>query len=238
MNGWEKMLESWHRKYYDSPFMFVCELLAIILGLIYQRKNKIGQFFICYTIIDILILILNNYLMNFSNLTKKEFSDSLLITNTISFLGELLAFLFFFQLTLQSKLIKRLIPFLRGIFILLALLHLLNLFIFHRPISGNDMNYLGAIEFFFLIIPCFFYFAELFSKPSPVSLFRRPSFWITTGIFFYTFVSIPYYFIVEYLSKSGYQYYYELSVLLFSIPYGITFLFLSKAFTLKTGLTN
>jgi hypothetical protein len=238
MSGWEKMLESWHRKYYDSPFMFVCELIAIILGLIYQRKNKIGQFFICYTIIDILILILNNYLQNFLNFTNKELDNSLLITNTFSFLGEILAFLFFFQCTLQGKLIKRLIPVLRNTFIILATSHLLNIFLFHRALTSNDMYYLGAIEFFFLMIPCLFYFAELFTKPSAKGLFKRPSFWITTGIFFYTFVSIPYYFIVEYLSKSGYQYYYELSVLLFSIPYGITFLFLSKAFTLKTELTT
>jgi hypothetical protein len=238
MSGWEKMFENWNTRYYDSPFMFLCELTAIILGLIYQRKNKIGQFFICYTITDILILILNNYLMNFSSLTKKEFNDSLLITNTFSFLGEILAFLFFFQLTLQNKLINRLIPFLRSIFVLLAVLHLLNLFIFHRPITENDMNYLGVIEFFLLIVPCLFYFAELFSKPSLISLFRRPSFWITTGIFFYTFFSTPYYFIIEYLAKSDYRYYYELSVIFFAIPYGITFLCLSKAFTLKTKLTT
>ncbi len=100
------------------------------------------------------------------------------------------------------------------------------------------MYYLGVIEFFFLIVPCVFYFAELFSKPSAKSLFQRPSFWITTGIFFYTFISIPYYFIIEYLLKSNYHYYYEFNVIFFAIPYGITFLFLSKAFTLKTELTT
>jgi hypothetical protein len=234
MNGWEKMFESWSKTYYDDPFMFVCELTAIILGIIYQRKNRIGQFFICYAILDISILIFDYYLLYFSNLSRKEFSYSLLFTNSISFLGEILAYLFFFQLTLQNKLIKKVIPFLRLIFIVLLLFHFLNALLFHIPIAGiNDMYYLGVIEFFFLIIPCFFYFAELFSKPSPISLFRRPSFWITTGIFFYTFISIPYY-----LAKSKYQYNGELAILFFALPYGLTFLFLSKAFLCKTELTT
>jgi hypothetical protein len=239
MNGWEKMLESWPKTYYDDPFMFVCELTAIILGIIYQRKNRIGQFFICYAILDISILIFDYYLLYFSNLSRKEFSYSLLFTNSISFLGEILAYLFFFQLTLKNKLIKRAIPFLRLIFIVLLLFHFLNALLFHIPIAGiNDMYYLGVIEFFFLIAPCFFYFAELFSRPSPISLFRRPSFWITTGIFFYTFISIPYYFITDYLDKSKYQYQGELAVLFFALPYGLTFLFLSKAFLCKTELTT
>jgi hypothetical protein len=239
MNGWEKMFEGWHKEYYGDPFMFICELIAIVLGLVYQRKNKAGQFFIWYTVLDISILVFNNYFKYFSGHTNKEFSNSLTVTNSFSFLGEILAYYFFFQLTLQNRLIKQWISILRVIFIIVALVHLLNTTVFHVSIASiRNMYYLGAIEFFFLIIPCFFYFAELFSKPSEKALFQRPSFWITTGIFFYTFFSIPYYFIVDYLSKSEYQYYYELSVALFSIPYGITFLFLSKAFLCKTELTT
>ncbi len=239
MSGWEKIFESLHRSYYDDLFMFVCELTAIVLGIIYQRKNRIGQFFICYAILDISILIFDYYLLFFSNLSRKEFGYSLLFTNSISFLGEILAYFFFFQLTLQNKLIKRVIPFLKVIFIVLLLFHFANALLFHIPIAGiNDMYYLGVIEFFFLIIPCFFYFAELFSKPSPISIFQRPSFWITTGIFFYTFISIPFYFITDYLEKSKFQYQSELNVLFFALPYGITFLCLSKAFLCKTELTT
>ncbi len=45
MSGWEKMFESWHRRYYDEPFMFICELTAIIIGLIYQTKKQGGAVF-------------------------------------------------------------------------------------------------------------------------------------------------------------------------------------------------
>jgi hypothetical protein len=239
MNGWEKMFDGWNERYYDEPFMFACELTAIILGIIYQRKNRIGQFFICYTIIDVSMLIIMVYLEYFSAITNQEFQFSTYIINSISFLCELLAYFFFFQQMLQNRLIEKIIGVLRVVFIGLTFFHLLNLLFFHIQITGKgDTYYLGTIEFFFLIVPCLFYFAELFSNPSAKSLFKRPSFWITTGIFFYTFVSIPYYFIGPYLYISKYQFSTELIALLFSLPYGITFLFLSKAFLCKTELTT
>jgi hypothetical protein len=239
MTGWEKMFNRWHERYYDEPFMFVCELAAIILGIIYQRKNRIGQFFICYAIIDVSMLIITEYLKYFSTQTNQEFHFSTYIVNSISFLCELLAYYFFFQQVLRNSLIKKTIYLLRVIFVSLALFHLLNLTLFHVQITGKgDTYYLGVIEFFFLIIPSLFYFMELFTKPSAKGLFQRPSFWITTGIFFYTFVSIPYYFIIQYLDSSKYQFSTELIALLFSLPYGITFLFLSKAFLCKTELTT
>jgi hypothetical protein len=239
MNGWEKMFDRWHERYYDEPFMFVCELTAIILGVIYQRKNRIGQFFIFYTLIDISILILMEYIYSFTDVTKEQRKFIEYNSNSISFLCELLAYYFFFQQAISIGLIKKIIYVLRIIFITLTCFNLLNLSLLHFQIAGKgDTFYLGTIEFIFLIIPCLFYFLELFSNPSSKSLFDRPSFWITTGIFFYTLVSIPYYFISPYLDSSKYQFSTELIALLFSLPFGITFLFLAKAFLCKTELTT
>jgi hypothetical protein len=135
MNGWEKMFEYWHKTYYWDIFMFVCELTAIIIGLIYQRKNRIGQFFIYYILLDISLLMFDIYLYSFPGLRGKEYSYTLRITNTFSYLGELLAYFFFFQRTLKNKLVIQLIPILRVIFILLAALHLLNTILLHKPIT-------------------------------------------------------------------------------------------------------
>jgi hypothetical protein len=239
MNGWEKMFDRWHREYYGDPFMFVCEATAIIIGIIYQRKNRIGQFFIFYIVFDITILLLDEYIANFSNFTKKEVRIFVFTTNSMVFMSELLAYFFFFQKTLRSRLIKKTMSVLGLVFIVLTFFYLLHMIIYGELKMGFiDMNYLGVIEFFFLIVPCVFYFSELFTKQSEKKLLQRPSFWITTGIFFYSFVSIPLYFITDYLSKSQYQYMDELNALLFCLPFGISFLFLSKAFTCKTELTT
>lgn len=239
MNGWEKMLGGWHKGYYGDPFMFVCELTAIIIGLMYQRKNTIGQFFLFYIIFDITILILDEYFAHFSNLTNKEGNLFVYITNSLIFVCELLVYFFFFQKTLQSKSIKKIMPVLGVFFIVLTSFYLLHTIFYQVPKMGFiDMNYLGVIEFVFLIVPCIFYFSELFIKPSEKKLLKRPSFWITTGIFFYSFISIPFFFISDYLAESKYEYRNELGVLLFCLPFGISFLFLAKAFSLKTELTT
>jgi hypothetical protein len=239
MTGWEKMFAQWQKVYYGDPFMFVCELTAIVLGIIYQRKNRIGQFFILYTVFDISVLILDEYIANFSNFTRIENSFFIYISNSLVFVFELLVYFFFFQKTIQNSLIKKIMPVLGLIFIALTSIYLLHTIIYRELKMGFiDMNYLGVIEFFFLIVPCIFYFAELFTKQSEKKLLQRPSFWIATGIFFYSFISIPFFFINDYLATSKYEYRYELVALLFCLPFGISFLFLSKAFTLKTELTT
>jgi hypothetical protein len=239
MNGWEKMFAEWHKGYYSELFMFICELTAIILGLIYKRKDRIARFFIFYIILDITILVIDQYIIYLSGLDRKKAGLFVNILNSFVFLIELLVYFFFFQKALQSLLIKKTLSILRLVFIGLTSLYLLHTIIYNTTRIGSFDTYtLGVIEFFFLIVPCLFYFAELFSKPSERKLLNRPSFWIATGIFFYSFISIPYFFIVNYLFKSKYHYIFELDALLFCLPFGISFLFLSKAFTLKTELTT
>jgi hypothetical protein len=239
MSGWEKMFADWHKGYYSELFMFICELTAIIIGLIYKRKDRIARFFIFYIILDITILVFDQYIIYLSGLDRKKAGLFVNVLNTFIFLIELLVYFFFFQKILQHPLIKKIIPILRLIFIGLTSFYLLYVTIYHTLKVGSFDTYtLGVIEFFFLIVPCIFYFLELFSKPPEKKLLNRPSFWIATGIFFYSFISIPYFFIVNYLFKSKYHYIFELDALLFCLPFGISFLFLSKAFTLKTDLTK
>jgi hypothetical protein len=41
MNGWEKMFEGWHERYYDVPFMIVCELYWVLF---IKEKARLGNF--------------------------------------------------------------------------------------------------------------------------------------------------------------------------------------------------
>jgi hypothetical protein len=237
MNGWEKMFAQWQKEYYSEPFYLACQILAIILGLVYQRKNKVGQFFILFILVDFTVLNLLFYLDYFSGIERKSYSKSVGIFNSFCFLSEFLAYYYFFLQTLQNNKIKRFLKISRVVFIMLVILHLSNAFVFNiRP--SKTMYYLGAIEYLFLIIPCFTYYYELFTIRSLKNLFQRPSFWITSGIFFISFLSIPYYTITSYLAYSESQYFNFLNVALFILPLSLTFLFLSKAFTLKTELTT
>jgi hypothetical protein len=237
MNGWEKMFAQWQKEYYSEPFYLACQILVIVLGITYQLKSKVGQFFILFALVDFTVLNLLFYLDYFSAMNKVTYYKTVGILNSFCFLSEFLAYYYFFLQTLQSKKAKSVLRILRIGFIALTLFYLLNAFIFNIR-TTTVMYYLGAIEYLFLLIPCLVYFYELFTIPSLQNLLQRPSFWIASGIFFISFISIPYYTIASYLFYSELQYTSPLNAALFILPLGITFLFLSKAFTLKTELTT
>jgi hypothetical protein len=226
------MFAQWQKEYYSEPFYLACQILAIILGIIYQRKNKVGQFFLLFILVDFTVLNLLFYLDYFSGIERKAYSKSVGILNSFCFLSEFLAYNYFFLQTLQNNKIKEFLKISRVVFIMLVILHLSNAFVFNiRP--SKTMYYLGAIEYLFLVIPCFTYYYELFTIPSLKNLFQRPSFWITSGIFMISLLSMPYYTITSYLANSESQYYNSLNAILFIIPLGFTFLFYQKPLPAK-----
>jgi hypothetical protein len=232
MNGWEKMFAQWQKEYYSEPFYLACQILAIALGLLYQRKNKVGQFFLLFILIDFTVLNLLFYLDYFSGIEKKIYNRLVGIFNSLCFLSEFLAYYYFFLQTLHSKKVKSALKIMRVVFVILVFIYLLNVFIFKvRPTT--TMYYLGAMEYLFLLFPCLVYFYELFTLPSLQNLLQRPSFWITSGIFFVSFISIPYYTIISYIDYHRSQYTYPLNAALFILPLGITFLFYQKPLSAK-----
>jgi hypothetical protein len=231
------MFAHWQKEYYSEPFYLACQILAIVLGLMYQRKNKVRQFFLLFILVDFTVLNLLFYLDYFSGIERKVYNKSVCMFNSFCYLSEFLAYYYFFLHTLKNDRIKAFLRITGIVFILMVILHWSNVFIFNiRP--AKTMYYLGAIEYLFFLAPCLVYFYELFTIRSLQNLFQRPLFWITTGIFFISLLSIPYYTISSYLDSYQSQYFNSLNVILFILPLGFTFLFLSKAFSLKTELTT
>jgi hypothetical protein len=95
----------------------------------------------------------------------------------------------------------------------------------------------GALEFIFLVPPCFVYFYELLKNEPVVNLYQRPSFWIVTGILFYSVISIPYLLIDRFVYNNQYEHRYLLDLAFFYIPISLNFIFLTRAFLCKKTLT-
>ena len=55
------------------------------------------------------------------------------------------------------------------------------------------------LESVILIVPCLVYFREIFLTKRAVNLLREPSFWMVTGILFYTFLKIPVVLFTDYV---------------------------------------
>jgi hypothetical protein len=143
---------------------------------------------------------------------------------------------FFFKI-LKNNRIKLILKIGTFLFSLLFLIAILKFDTFQKWEIAYFSKLFSTIGFLLLLVPCICYFLEILKFRSEIDLFQRPTFWITTGIFFFSFISIPYELIDMYFIRAKYEHQKILSVSLFLIPFTLNFLFLTKGFLCRKNLT-
>lgn len=231
------LFKDWSNNYYTIPAMCVIEFVTIIIGLKYSKKNRIRSFFVLYLFIDCCILLTGFYVQIDNSISEETHKAFFRNTNVIIALVEISVYYYYFNKLLLNKhkrfLVALYISYLLCLFIYFSKIISL---IASTPIHGS--NIIGALEFFLMLPPCFLYFRQLLNTSSKLNLAERPSFWIVTGIFFYSLISIPYYLLMSYFIQLRYEYRSVLSSTFYYIPFSINFLFLLKAFLCKKPLTT
>lgn len=221
--------------YYSEIIMAVCEIISLVFAIKNVRTQKIGRLFILYISFDLLILIIN-WILLLLDFDQKPKSLFISFSNaTIAWLELFVYYIFFFKVLVNYK-IKILMKYLLSLFTILIICFFITKFNFISARHSYISNLLGAIEFIFILFPCFIFIDQILNTNSTHTLFDRPSFWIVTGIFFFALVSVPYYLIYTYIYKKT-PLLYLLSSVLYYLPYGINFVFLTKAFSCKKTLT-
>jgi hypothetical protein len=236
MNGFEKLVRILEKHYYGDLIMPFFELVAIITGLLFVRKDKTGVLFLAYLIFDFLVLLVDCYI-ELSYNTSVKISSFIFLTNTLVSLVELLVYYYFFFKIIHSSIVIKLMKVLVTVFFSIVVIFITTEFNFLTPRYSYVSNIIGVIEFVFLLLPCTVYFYELLKNDPIVNLYQRPSFWIVTGIFFYAVISVPYYLIDRFFVNNHNQYRSVLDLALFYIPFTVNFVFLTRAFLCKKTLT-
>lgn len=189
-----------------------------------------GKLFLFYLLFDFAISIFDLFIVPSHGVVRKNIFFS--ITNAIIGLIELAVYYFFFFHILVNKKIKQALTLL---FVILFILSLLYIF---RGFDSLKVSFvfigwlISVIEFLFLLLPCFTFYLELFVRKPIIDLFERPSFWITTGIFFYAIISIPFYLVGNLSYKQA-----IIPALLYYAPIVLNLFFLTKAFLCQKPLT-
>jgi hypothetical protein len=88
-----------------------------------------------------------------------------------------------------------------------------------------------------LIIPCLFYFYELFKVPPSISLSDQPAFWITIGFSFMTICSIPFYLLENYFYYDLPNFYDQICTLNY-VFYCLIFMLICKAFLCRPEIVK
>ena len=237
LTGFQKMIEAWtEQDKFGEPIMTICEILALTICLMYSIKTNIGKAFFLYILFDFLIGLLGYYLMYFSEAPQKKRYNLIFITNAWVSVVELYVYYYFFFRVIQHVVVKQAMKILLIVFVsFFVVLNMSKTYI--ADSSRYISEIIGATEFLFLLLPCLTYYFELLSTKTSEDLFKRPSFWIVTGIFFYSVISIPYYLIGNFLYVNRYHYRIQLAIFMFYLPFSINFLFLTRAFLCKKSLT-
>jgi len=237
MFKWDKLIDNFSKYYYTPLLMLIVEATALIIAIIYIRRTKIGKAFIFYIAFDFCLLIVDCFLISHPGIAPKFRSQFMTYINNLVALTELLVYYIFFYIILSNSKIKNLMRVLALFFAIIIAVY----FITRLNFLTNRFIYIsyliGVTEFIFMLPPCFFYFYNILTVDSEVSLLKRPTFWIVTGIFFYSLISIPYYLLNRYLSDHDKQLWHALQAALYVIPFTLNFVFLIKAFLCKKPLT-
>jgi hypothetical protein len=237
-SGWYKEIQELHRNYYLPIVYILSVIIALILILLFHRRNKFGKLFAAYLTFDFIIFILDEYVANFSTMSGKTADLFVSITNAFISFFELILYIYFFKKILVNKKVKAFISAGQWIFILIFLTYVANLFhaIKFTPWIKFS-NLVTATELSLLLIPCFSFYFELLTKDSTEILVQRPTFWISTGVFVFSALSIPYYSLIYYLMKYDHEAFFKIAPVLFFIPLTLNYIFLSIAFLCKKPLT-
>ena len=237
MTDFEKVMKYFADKSYADLITPLFELIAISIGLLFVWKQKLGLFFLAYLTIDLLMWFCDIYVEASSHLSRRHRILFVGQTNLLIAFVELSTYFYFFSKILHNKLWARVMKITLTIFTLSSIVLITTRFGFLTQRITYITDVVSTIEFLLLIPPYLIYFHELFSTDLSINLYQRPSFWIVTGIFFYSVISVPYYLVESFLLDNQPNYWPLTYLLFFSLPLAINFIFLAKAFLCRKSLS-
>lgn len=94
----ENLLERFQREYYTNLLLCFVEVAALIAGVVFARKYKIGRYFIFYISFELSILLADFYLYSISGDIITPFEHFFInLSNALISLVELFVYYYFFS---------------------------------------------------------------------------------------------------------------------------------------------
>ena len=236
MKGWEGLINEWQTHFFILPLYFLLSLLALVICIIYHRKEKIGVLFITYLLFDLIVYLNDDYRKYFSHYTSKETLVLISLSNGLIYIIEFFVYSFFFLSVLKYKTSKRIVK----IFLLLfgvATIYYLGVAFQPSSIHIRKLsNFFSSLEYLFLTTMSLLYYFELFSLAPKDDILKKPSFWITNGIFIMCLISLPY-ILIDFTLAFNKKFNRILVVFFFYMPICFNSIFLTKALLCKKPLS-
>lgn len=229
----EVLIKTWQSSLYAWPAAFFVTVFFIILFFLPANRSRniplsIKLYLIAYGItfivIDAAVLIRNQ--TDYFTYQLRHYTD---YTFTIT---EFILLIYYFYTHNNNSGQKKIFFYLAALFLITAIVLSAQL-----P-SGLAVVRLYTTQVFLLLIPCFFYFRNLFKNTAVIDISNEPTFWISTGITFFLVCTmilsvIESFFLFQkpHILAKLYPIYYVFYILMFFMFFRA---YLCKTFTIKT----
>ncbi len=212
--------------FFSDWIMIVLALIAFIVGIRnYNKETRIITYYLgAFTLV-------NFSCIYFELINPNRLIDGLVVNAFI--IAEFTFFYFYLSSIIYSigmKLIMKVIMILFWGFYL---------FIWYKwPRYFYYSNYLScALVSFCVIIPCLFYFYELFTASKPIDLKSHAPFWIVVGILFHNGCSLPIFLLADYININHPSYFKIFFPIVYT-AYSLLCLLFIKAYLCKKPITS
>lgn len=230
------LIKHFQGTWYTELMVFTLNIVALAIST--KRNEGEKKYFSIYSCANISVLVISWTLVTITTIPNSAKGIAYNTLNTLVVIIELFVYTMFFRLLIKPSTFKVIlkIPFL--IFLTLEIIFLITNFSFLTNRYRYIYSLLSVFEFLILIPPCLIYYYDLFNSDSEIKLFKRPSFWIITGIFFFSVISIPFYLLNPLLWDLKSKTRAILGILLFQLPIILNLTFLIKGLLCKRQLTT
>lgn len=235
----ERLLKTSRHLCYVDFLLFACEITAIIVTIFSLKRIKYSYLFLLYCCSAFLLILYGK--LTFFIYSRSESTVFVTETSNIIFaMIEYFVFYTFFRQIFARRLIRQGMD-LFGISLLVA-----TAMYFYKSFRGGISeeaiyefsDFIISSELFFLGILCLIYYFGLFQRKPSSNLSESPSFWITTGLFFYALMITPFFLILTDTFRIKHeQIYYSLFILHY-LSFSFLFIAIAKAFQCRKPLTT
>ncbi len=222
--------------YYTNLFTLGCQVIAMITTLSFIKKESKAPVFFIYSCAAFSLFSVSDILLTLQE--GGSFFPREATSIIFSFI-EYFVFYRFFQTILVSSNIKKAMNFFLVLFTSTMIIFLLSGIIntLSNSIITVFADFLISSELFFLTGLCLFYYFESIHKKPTSELKSSPSFWIVTGLFFYSIIIAPFFMITDEIMKSNKKFYF-IAYAVHYTSFGFLFLAITKAFLMRKPLTS
>jgi hypothetical protein len=229
-----KLIEYLEIHFYTEAIMFLTLIIAFLVTITKRNRYKKLKLFPFYFGFFIAILVLRyaHFYYNGYQASGDEFFyyiDGYL--EFILVLVELLIFMHFFYHVFNSHKKKKAIKIFVIIFIIFGIARLINDSVLYSHIIFSTITQMFFLEAVLLLVSCFLYYSQIFKSPPTLKLLNEPSFFVITGMFFFSICSLPYSLFLDFISNYPSIYGFIFSIIY--IFYILLFLMIIKAFYVK-----